>query len=139
VKVIKTLIVLVFLVSPVYAEEQRRTFLFIGEPSAAAWKILMENPVDRREVVVKAFNALGGEMLSYYFGLGDGRNYIVVTLPDDNEIVQAIYLMRMPTGLLKSYEITELMDSAQMVEAMKKSNEFTELEKSMSLEGDDNE
>jgi len=63
VKVIKTLIVLVFLVSPVYAEEQRRTFLFIGEPSAAAWKILMENPVDRREVVVKAFNALGGEML----------------------------------------------------------------------------
>jgi len=62
-----------------------------------------------------------------------------VTLPDDNEIVQAIYLMRMPTGLLKSYEITELMDSAQMVEAMKKSNEFTELEKSMSLEGDDNE
>jgi len=137
-KSIKTVFVLLLLISPAYAEEQRRTFLFVGEPSTAAWKMLMENPIDRRKVVMKAFVALDGEMLSYYFGLGDGRNYITVTLPDDNELIQAVYLMRMPTGLLKSYEIIELMDSAQMVEAMKKSNELVEFEKSMSRKGDHN-
>ena len=72
---------------------------------------------------------MGGEILSYYFGLGDGRNYITVTLPDDNEVIQAVYLMRMPTGLLNSYEVIELMTGEEMIGAMKLSNRFIEIEK----------
>jgi hypothetical protein len=54
---------------------------------------------------------LGGEVISYYFGLGDGKNYITVTIPNDNELIQAIYLMRLPSGLLNSYKVIELMPS----------------------------
>ena len=103
-----------------------RHFMFIGEPTAETWKYLMENPQDRKAEVAGAFEALGGEVLSYYWGLGDGRNYITVTIPNDNELIQAIYLMRLPSGLLNSYRVIELMPSEQMSEALKKSKELIE-------------
>ena len=116
-----------FLPFSLQAEERaQRHFLFIGEPNATAWKYLMDNPADRKAEVEGAFRALGGEVLSYYFGLGDGKNYITVTIPDDNELIQAIYLMRLPSGLLKSYEVIELMPSEQMSEALKKSKQLIE-------------
>lgn len=75
--------------------------------------------------------AVGGKVLSYYFGLGDGKNYITVQLPDDNEVIQAVYMMRLPTGLLNSYHIIELMPSDQMSEALKRSVEFIQAEKDL--------
>ena len=108
-------------------EKDLRTFMFIGEPSAAAWKYLMDNPEDRKAEVAGAFKALGGEVLSYFFGLGDGKNYITVTIPNDNELIQAIYLMRLPSGLLNSYQVIELMPSAQMSAALRKSGKITPL------------
>jgi uncharacterized protein with GYD domain len=112
-------------------EESVRHFMFVGEPSTEAWEMLARNPVDRRKAVETAFSKLGGEILGYYFGLGDGKNYITVTLPDDNEVIQAVYLMRMSTGLLKSYQVIELMRSDQMADALRKSNEYIRMEQEM--------
>ena len=131
----KTLVVLwmvLLVVAPVKADRPApRHFLFIGEPSAAAWKYLMDNPADRETEVAEAMAAIGGKILSYYFGLGDGKNYITVELPDDNEVIQAVYLMRMPSGLLNSYHVIELMPSSQMSAALRKSAEFIEKERSL--------
>ena len=113
------------------AEENLRTFMFIGEPNAAAWQYLMDNPEDRKAEVEGAFKALGGEVLSYYFGLGDGKNYITVTIPNDNELIQAIYLMRLPSGMLTSYQVIELMPSDQMVKALIRSKELLEADTSI--------
>lgn len=124
-------VLLLSLPLPALSEEVgSRYFLFIGEPSSAAWKYLMENPADRQKEVEAAMTAIGGKIHSYYFGLGDGKNYITAELPDDNEVIQAVYLMRLPTGLLNSYQLVELMPSAQMADALRRSNEFIELEKS---------
>ena len=113
--------------STVFADEQDlRHFMFIGEPNAVAWQFLMDNPEDRKTEVEGAFKALGGEVLSYYFGLGDGKNYITVTIPNDNELIQAIYLMRLPSGMLNSYKVIELMPSDQMSEALKRSKKLIE-------------
>lgn len=122
-------VILCTLSLPTLADEgATRHFLFIGEPSPAAWKYLMDNPGDRQKEVAAGMRAIGGKIHSYYFGLGDGRNYIIAELPDDNEVIQAVYLMRLPTGLLNSYEMIELMPSAQMARALRKSVEFVELE-----------
>ena len=127
---IAALFAMITLAGPaVAAESPPRHFLFIGEPSTAAWKYLMANPQDRQAEVEEAVTAIGGKVLSYYFGLGDGKNYITVELPDDNEVVQAVYLMRLPTGLLKSYQVIELMPSAQMARALRRSAEFIELDR----------
>lgn len=108
-----------------------RHFMFIGEPNAAAWKYLMANPTDRQSAVEAGMAAVGGKVLSYYFGLGDGKNYITVQLPDDNEVIQAVYVMRLPAGLLNSYQVIELMPSSQMSAALKKSQEFIDMEKKL--------
>ena len=113
------------------ADKELRYFMFVGEPNAAAWKFLLENPADRKAEVASAFEALGGEVLGYYFGLGDGKNYITVTIPNDNEMIQAIYVMRLPTGLLNSYQLIELMPSEQMTEALKKAKELIENDKTV--------
>ena len=113
------------------AENDIRTFMFIGEPNAAAWQYLMNNPEDRKAEVEGAFKALGGEVLSYYFGLGNGKNYITVTIPNDNELIQAIYLMRLPSGMLTSYQVIELMPSDQMVKALIRSKELMEADTSI--------
>ena len=112
-------------------DSDRRIFMFVGEPNAAAWKFLVDNPADREQEIKAGMEAIGGKVLSYYFGLGDGKNYITVELPDNNEIIQAVYVMRLPSGLLNSYELVELMPSAQMSEALKRSKKLIELEKEL--------
>ena len=111
--------------------DQARIFLFVGEPNATAWKLMMDNPADREKEVAAGMAAIGGKVLSYYFGLGNGKNYITVQLPDDNEVIQAVYLMRLPSGLLESYEVIELMPSDQMTNALKRSKEYIEMEKEL--------
>ena len=101
-----------------------RHFLFIGEPSADGWAYAMKNPEDRKAVVQKGFQAIGGDIVSYYWGLGDGKNYITVTIPNNNELIQAVYLMRLPSGILTSYKIIELMPSDQMSKALQRSKKL---------------
>ena len=130
-----TVMILVLLISlSSFAQEStgadsKRLFMFIGEPNSAAWKFLMENPVDRRAEVSEAMEKIGGKIMGYYFGLGDGKNYIIAELPDDNNVIQAVYLMRLPAGLLNSYQMIELMSSRDMSDALKKSKELIEIEK----------
>jgi len=97
-----------------------RTFLFIGEPNAGAWKFMIENPVDRKKAAGDALAKLGGKMLSYHWGVGTGRNYIIVAMPDDLELIQANYVTRLGDGLLVSYQMIELMSSEAMTGALKR-------------------
>jgi uncharacterized protein with GYD domain len=125
-------VIVIFFSINVWGGENIRHFLFIGEPNASAWQYLMDNPQDRQAATKEAMRKIGGEILQYWFGLGDGKNYIIVRLPDDNTIIQAVYLMRKPSGLLDSYEVIELMSSADMVNALNKSKEFLKIEKESS-------
>ncbi len=95
-----------------------RTFLFIGASNSAAWEMQIANPGDRAASVKGGIEALGGELLSYYWGLGNGKNYITVALPDDPTFIQAFYVSRLGDGLLEDYQMIELMSSADMAEAL---------------------
>jgi len=104
---------------PAQAEGKKRIFLFVGEPNVTAWKMVIENPADREASMSKVIAKLGGEMLSYYWGLGDGKNYITIALPDDNELIQAVYVTRLGDDLLKSYKAIEVISSKDMTSALK--------------------
>ena len=95
-----------------------RTFLFIGTSNSSAWEMQIANPGDRAATVKGGIEALGGELLSYYWGLGNGKNYITVSLPDDPTLIQAFYVSRLGDGLLEDYQMIELMSSADMAEAL---------------------
>ena len=123
-----TTILVALVLSAGYASAQeagRRYYLGIGEPTPEAWQIMIDNPTDREETMGAALEAMGGEMISYFWGMADGKNYITVRLPDDPGMVQAMYLSRLGQGVLKDYTFIELMTSADMVEALKRVPEFT--------------
>lgn len=105
------------------AEERKRHFMFIGQPNAKAWQWLIDNPQDRQQITGKSIERLGGKMLSYYFGLGNGRNYITVAMPDDAELVQAAYVLRLASGLLMNYQVVELISSNEMEGVLKRVEE----------------
>ncbi|WP_299349474.1 hypothetical protein [uncultured Shimia sp.] len=98
--------------------QNMRTFLFIGTSNSAAWEMQIANPGDRAASVKGGIEALGGELLSYYWGLGNGKNYITVSLPNDPTFIQAFYVSRLGDGLLDDYQMIELMSSADMAEAL---------------------
>ena len=100
-----------------------RTFMFVGTPNGAAWEMLIASPGDREAIVRGGIEKLGGELLSYYFGLGNGKNYITVSLPDDPTFIQAFYLSRMGDGLLDDYQMIELMSSSDMAVALERVKE----------------
>ncbi|WP_299425113.1 hypothetical protein [uncultured Shimia sp.] len=100
------------------ATTDNRTFMFVGTPNGPAWEMLIGSPGDREASVRSGIEKLGGELLSYYWGLGNGKNYITVSLPDDPTFIQAFYLSRMGDGLLNDYQMIELMSSPDMAEAL---------------------
>ncbi|WNC66968.1 GYD domain-containing protein [Thalassotalea nanhaiensis] len=95
-----------------------RTFLVIGEPNAKGWANAVNNPSDRQAVMADVFKNLGGELIGYYFGLGNGKNYVIVSMPDDEVLIQAMYLVRLPNDWLHNYTMIELMDSSTMAQAL---------------------
>ena len=120
------IVALLLCASGTSAEEPgSRYYLGIGEPNPDAWQIMIENPTDREKSMGAAIKAMGGEMISYFWGLADGKNYITVRLPDDPGTVQAMYVSRLSQGVLKNYTFIELMTSADMVEALKRVPDFT--------------
>ncbi|WP_171133114.1 MULTISPECIES: hypothetical protein [unclassified Ruegeria] len=116
---------MIFFSGSVWAEGQHsRYYLGIGETTPDVWQDLIDNPTDQEETMGAAPSAMGGEIISYFWVLADGKNYITIRLPDDPEIVQTRYLSRLSQGVLKSYTFTELMTSADMVDALKRIPDF---------------
>lgn len=107
---------------PAAAADDDRVYLFIGDPSPAGWKWLIENAgvSDREAIAKKGIEKLGGEMLSYYWGAHDGRNYITVRLPNDTETVPAMLIMRLSTGMLIQYDAIELIPSSKMPDVIER-------------------
>ncbi len=91
-----------------------RYFLFSSRPNAKAWTMMKNNPGDRQAATATAMKRIGCEMLGYYWGLTNGRNYIIVTAPD-NKTVQALIVQRLASGMLHEYEAIELVRSSDMV------------------------
>ena len=88
-------------------------FMFSATPSAKAWQFMKENPGDRRAATEGAMKKVGCKMLAYYWGLTDGKNYIIAAVPD-GETAQAMLVQRLSTDLVLEYTAIELVESAAM-------------------------
>ncbi len=95
------------------SENEMRIFLFSAKPSPEAWRFMKENPGDRRAATEKAMKKIGCEMLAYYWGLTNGRNYIIAAAPD-GKTAQAMLVQRLSSGLVLEYEAIELVRSSDM-------------------------
>tara|TARA_R110000850_G_scaffold147244_6_gene269481 strand:- start:161 stop:610 length:450 start_codon:yes stop_codon:yes gene_type:complete len=94
-------------------EKEMRIFMFSAKPSAKGWQFMKENPGDRKAATAGAMEKIGGKMLAYYFGLTDGKNYIIAALPD-GKTAQAMLVQRLATDMVLEYDAIELVESSAM-------------------------
>jgi len=99
--------------APAKPEKEMRIFLFTGKPSPAAWKYMKENPGDRKAATAASLEKVGCKMISYYWGLTTGKNYIIIAVPD-GKTAQAMLVQRLSSDLLLEYDAIELVPSSQM-------------------------
>ena len=104
--------------------EGQKYYLMIAQPSDAAWKGVIEAGGDMAEPAGKALEAMGGKLHSYYIGVGEAKNYGVVSFPSSTDIAKIVYL-RTVQGLMKNIQFIEIMPSDQAVELFKQVNELT--------------
>jgi hypothetical protein len=87
-------------------------FLMIAEPSGAVWKDVIEGGGDMAVPARQAIEAMGGQLLSCYIGVGESKNYGVVAFPDTYDIAKITYL-RAAQGVMKSMQFIEVIPSDQ--------------------------
>ena len=91
-------------------EPKLKYFLMVAEPNGEAWKGVIEGGGDMAVPARAAIEAMGGQLLSYYIGVAESKNYGVVAFPDSYDTAKIIYL-RSAQGLMKSMEFIEIIPS----------------------------
>lgn len=93
---------LVFALAPmVFSEESRmKYFLMIAKPNDAAWATMIESGGDLAIPAAASLESMGGELISYYIGIGEAKNYGVVAFPDSINIAEIVY-MRIAQGIME--------------------------------------
>ena len=84
---------------------------------------LIKNPQDRGEAVRPLFEALGGNLIEYYFGVGQGNVIVIYDLPDADSL-QALSLKVIAGGTTTEFNTTRIITSAEAVEGMKKAGDI---------------
>jgi hypothetical protein len=108
------------------AEEQKyKYFLMIAEPDSATWKGVITGGGDMMVPARAAIEAMGGQLLSYYIGVGEAKNYGVVAFPDSYDIAKITYL-RAAQGVMKSLQFIEVIPSDAAVAVLDDVKEIIE-------------
>src|SRR5262245_6445870 len=94
-------------------------FLLQGTYTSESWKSLVNNPVDRIEVIRPASEELGGKVEGAWFTLGEYDGVRVMHMPD-NVSSAAFCLGIAASGGFKSHKTTPMLTIADGIEAMKK-------------------
>jgi uncharacterized protein with GYD domain len=92
--------------------------------TADAWKALMENPQDRRDMLAsRLFGTFGGQLQGFWYCFGDHDGYALVDLPD-NVAAAAAAVAVSASGSLRHLDTTVLISVDEMVDAMGRAKEF---------------
>ncbi|HXX82287.1 MAG TPA: GYD domain-containing protein [Thermodesulfovibrionales bacterium] len=90
--------------------------------TAEAVKDLIKNPQNRREVVEKAIQKLGGRLEGFWFSFGQYDVVVICQMPDSVRAA-ALALAVLGGGALRAGITTPLMTAEEALEAMKKAGE----------------
>ena len=96
-------------------EPKTKYFLMIAEPNADAWKGVIEDGGDMAIPARQAIEAMGGQLLNYYIGVGEPKNYGVAVFPDSYDIAKITYL-RAAQGIMRSMQFIEVIPSDRAAE-----------------------
>jgi uncharacterized protein with GYD domain len=94
-------------------------FLLQGAFTTESWKVLLEKPVNRIEVVRPIIEKLGGKVECSFISFGEYDIVLIMQMPD-NINAAAFSLAVAAGGAFKSSKTTPLLSWEDGMEAMKK-------------------
>lgn len=100
-------------------------YMIVIEATEAAFKGLLENPHDRKIAIEPLFSGVGATVEHYWIGVGSNTLYIVFTAPTEQVDLEAISILVMSSGVVKSMNMIQLMTSGESVAALKRAGELS--------------
>jgi uncharacterized protein with GYD domain len=85
---------------------------------------MAKNPQDRSAPVRAVVEKLGGQLLGFYYCLGEYDGVALVEFPDDSDAT-ALALVAVSPGHIKAYKTTKLFTVEETMEAMRKAGSVT--------------
>lgn len=113
--VIATLLVTV---TPTQAEEDTKRYLLEGVSTPAVYAALMKSPEDRSANAKVLMTAAGCELVDYYLGVNNYKNYIIIDCEKDTNL-SALQILIFAAGGVSTGTATELRTAGQMMEDAK--------------------
>ncbi|MCL4861295.1 MAG: GYD domain-containing protein [Caldilineaceae bacterium] len=101
-------------------------YLIEATATPQTYAAMVKNPQDRAEAIRAMYARFGWRLESYFFGVGTGKHYSVFECdePLDATTIEALWIAAWAPGSVTSMTITQVLTSAEMVEALKKAGDM---------------
>lgn len=97
-------------------------YLIQGGYTPESWATLSKNPQDRAALIRPMIEGMGGKLESFYMCFGE-FDYVAIGEFPGNVDAAAFAISVAASGAMRTYRTTPLFDSAEGVEAMKRSGQ----------------
>jgi len=84
-----------------------------------SWAKLIKEPEDRREVVGRVLEAVGGKLHGLWFAFGDHDGYVLVEAPDNTAAASALLAVA-GSGAFRSMSTTVLLTVEETMDALRR-------------------
>jgi len=108
---------------PSKADEHTKRYLIEGVSTPAVYAALMKSPEDRSANAKVLMAAAGCELIDYYLGVNNYKNYIIIDCGEDTNL-SALQILIFGSGGVGEGSLTELRTAAQMAEDAKAAAEL---------------
>jgi len=105
------------------AEETKTRYLLEGVSTPAVYAALMKSPEDRSINAKVLMEAAGCELVDYYLGVSNYKNYIFIDCGEETNL-SALQILIFGSGGVSTGTATELRTAAQMAEDAKEAAEL---------------
>ena len=87
---------------------------------------LLENPQDRFKPTAAMYEAVGGKLLQYWFGVNDSSIYLLAEMKEDSPVAAlAMVLSVIGAGMATSIEFTQVLTAEEAITSMKQAKTLT--------------
>jgi len=84
-----------------------------------AWANLIKQPEDRREVVGRLLEAVGGKLHGFWYAFGDQDGYVLGEAPDNTAMASALVTVA-GSGAFRSLSTTVLVTVEEALDALRR-------------------
>ena len=107
------------------ADESKKRYLLEGVSTPAVYASLMKSPEDRSANAKVLMEAAGCELVEYYLGVHNYKNYVIIDCLEGTNL-SALQILLFAAGGVSTGTATELRTAAQMADDAKEAAKLSD-------------